>query len=564
MILCQIVFVLVVSVYLVSYMQQVLEEKLESIDDLSADVIVTQLDTALEQAQTLSLYCANSYEISNLLQYDDLQAPGVKRQALTAGDTISAYLRTSPIDKYINKLFFFNESGILVQAICNCHAAARDYENILASERYQQWKDGQWQAFGQVEHALARGDPDCFVLWASVYPPYSGRPIGTVYMEVDTRLVTDVLAAYDQAGPYLLTTDPGGDLLSTAGASFLDSYTQRENQEEFLCDGTLYALRRYSLNNTRNLTLISCINQTALQASQKNMRRTISAVIAMILAVFIVVLLLLTHYITTPIHRILDKIKRLSGNDFSVDPELEQPKNELGEVGAQLNILGLAVDQLLKDTIALHDECAEIEMALLQSQVNPHFLYNTLNSVHYMAVMQKNIGIEKMVRSLVNLLENVSKGVSDHIPLSGELALLEDYVQIQSIRYIGTFDYICSVPPELMDYKILKFTLQPLVENAIFHGVVPKGSYGTITLDAWEDGDDLVITVTDDGVGMTQAEADALLQTEGRVDKGSLSSIGMSNVNRRLKLTYGSNAGLSVESVPGAYTKVFVRIPKEL
>ena len=203
-------------------------------------------------------------------------------------------------------------------------------------------------------------------------------------------------------------------------------------------------------------------------------------------------------------------------------------------------------------------------MDLLQSQVNPHFLYNTLNSVYWMAVVQKNTGIEKMVKSLVNLLKNISKGVSDKIPLSEELALLDDYVSIQSIRYMGAFEYRCRVPEELLQYRIIKFTLQPLVENAIFHGVAPKGSFGVITVDAFEEADFLVLTITDDGVGMTQERAAALLASGERVAQGSMTGIGLGNVNRRLKLAYGKGAGLAIESVPGEYTKVSVRIGREI
>ena len=188
-------------------------------------------------------------------------------------------------------------------------------------------------------------------------------------------------------------------------------------------------------------------------------------------------------------------------------------------------------------------------MDLLQSQVNPHFLYNTLNSVHWMAVVQKNTGIEKMVKSLVSLLKNISKGVSDKITLADELALLEDYINIQSIRYMGAFEYVCKVPEELQQYRIIKFTLQPLVENAIFHGIVPKGAFGVVTVDAFEEENFLVVTITDDGTGMTEDTVKTLLRPRENRDRSSssMAGIGIANVHRRLRLSYGKGAGLSVE-----------------
>ncbi len=280
---------------------------------------------------------------------------------------------------------------------------------------------------------------------------------------------------------------------------------QAAQGDEFAFGGVVYALQSHPLGG--QLTLSSCINQTQLQADNHEILFSAVTVILMIVLIAVFVLSLLTHYITTPIRRFTEKINRIVMNDYSFDPELEKPRSEMGEIGARLNELGLGFQQLLSETIALHDERAKIEMDLLQSQVNPHFLYNTLNSVHWMAVVQKNTGIEKMVKSLVNLLRNISKGVSDKIPLEEELALLDDYVSIQSIRYMGAFQYVCSVPQELRRCKVIKFTLQPLVENAIFHGVVPKGSFGTITVDAFEEGEMLVLTITDDGVGMTEEQA---------------------------------------------------------
>ena len=183
----------------------------------------------------------------------------------------------------------------------------------------------------------------------------------------------------------------------------------------------VYTLQNHPLG-VQGLTLSSCVNQTRLQAANQDILFSAVTVILMIVLIAVYVLSLLTHYITTPIRRITEKINRIALNDYSFDPELEKPRSEMGEIGARLNELGLGFQQLLSETIALHDERAKIEMDLLQSQVNPHFLYNTLNSVHWMAVVQKNTGIEKMVKSLVNLLRNISKGVSDKIPLEEELA----------------------------------------------------------------------------------------------------------------------------------------------
>ncbi|WP_099469494.1 sensor histidine kinase [Konateibacter massiliensis] len=212
----------------------------------------------------------------------------------------------------------------------------------------------------------------------------------------------------------------------------------------------------------------------------------------------------------------------------------------------------------------MHIKQKHDEIALLQSQVNPHFLYNTLDSIRWMAVIQKNPGIEKTVKSLSNLLKNLAKGVGEKITLEEEISLLQDYVDTQSVRFMELLKIENHIDKQFYSYKIIKFTLQPLVENAIFHGIEPTGECGTITLTAYEEGDYLLITVKDNGVGMSEEELKVLRESAVNPHLRGMAGIGVSNVDSRLKLTYGDECGLSYESVQRSFTRVTVRIKKEV
>lgn len=563
-ILCVVAVGLISNLFLYQYMNKIITEKVESIDTLYAKTIAAQLDYALERMQTLNYYCSSSEGVATALEWGSLDTLPARKDALTAQDTINSYLRTSPVDSYVNKLFLFNDNGVIIHALSTGGGTPLDLQRLMLSEQYQHFVRGALKPFDALYPSLNPGGPDCFVLLSPVYSVNSRTPLGYVYVEIDARIVTDVLSPYNVVNRFYVRTASGDRLIPDKDRPMLEEVDAQGSApvDRFTYDSAVYAVHHYPLEED-TLTLSSCINQTELMASNQDMGFSVAMVTLMIIGIVTAVLLILTHYVTVPIQRIMEKINKIALNDYSFDPTLEKPRNEMGEVGARLNELGLGIQKLLDETIALHDERTEIEMALLQSQVNPHFLYNTLNSVHWMAVMQKNPGIEKLVKSLVNLLKNVSKGVSDKIPLSGELALLDDYISIQSVRYMGAFDYVCNIPEALRDYKIIKFTLQPLVENAIFHGVVPKGTFGTITLDAHEDEDFLVVTVTDDGMGMLPEEAAALLKLGGRPDKSSMSGIGVANVNRRLKLAYGRDCGLAVDSRKGEFTTISVHIKKE-
>jgi two-component system sensor histidine kinase YesM len=225
--------------------------------------------------------------------------------------------------------------------------------------------------------------------------------------------------------------------------------------------------------------------------------------------------------------------------------------------------LGITAAGLLLMRNRIHDEKAknDLEYKMLQSQINPHFIYNTLNSIKWMATIQGSEGIAEMTTALAKLLKSLSKGSTLQVPIREELSLLRDYCTIQSYRYGGTIEVsICVDDPSIEDCSIVKFTLQPLVENAIFHGIEPKGS-GHINVHLYYENDLIRIDVSDDGVGMTKEKAESILKDQSETKSDFFREFGVYNVNRRLLFEYGEPAGISVTSTEGEGTTMTVRIP---
>ena len=209
----------------------------------------------------------------------------------------------------------------------------------------------------------------------------------------------------------------------------------------------------------------------------------------------------------------------------------------------------------------------DLEYRMLQNQINPHFIYNTLNSIKWMATIQHAPGIAEMVTALSRLLKSVSKSNERLVPLYEEFALLNDYFTIQQYRYGGTITLDVSyIEDEKLNHSCLipRFTLQPLVENAIFHGIEPKGSAGEVTLRVERDtaNGDVLIRLTDDGIGMTAEQAAKALQEPGPEEAAAkYRHVGMWNVHKRLQYSFGEAYGLRIESEPGVGTTVMVRLP---
>jgi len=188
----------------------------------------------------------------------------------------------------------------------------------------------------------------------------------------------------------------------------------------------------------------------------------------------------------------------------------------------------------------------EAELKALQAQIKPHFLYNTLDSIYWMARLNRTEDAARMALALSESFKlSLNKG-RETIPVFKEIKHVEHYMTIQNIRYNGRFRCEIDVDPDIMGYEMLKLTLQPLVENAVYHGLEPKMGEGLIRITGRKNGDELVFVVEDDGVGME----DVSQTTKG---------YGLGNVRDRLMLYYGPHCSFDVESAPGAGTRVEIR-----
>jgi two-component system sensor histidine kinase YesM len=219
-----------------------------------------------------------------------------------------------------------------------------------------------------------------------------------------------------------------------------------------------------------------------------------------------------------------------------------------------------------------YQEQKNAEIALLQTQINPHFIYNTLDSIQWMAKIQNNPSIVDITRRLTNLLRNSAAGMNADgsyakITLEEELLLLDDYAEIMLVRFMGSFEVVYHIDDSALHCLIPRLTLQPHVENANRHGIQP-GKFGVITVSAFCENAYLTIIVEDNGAGISEEQLETLKthKAQRRRDKkssSSLNSIGVANVDERLKLLYGESCGLFFESRLGEYTKVKVKIAEE-
>lgn len=416
-----------------------------------------------------------------------------------------------------------------------------------------------------------------------VYNEFSSQIIGWTYVEVSSQLFTNYLSSYplpDDSMLFLTIGEktyrfqsndwqetefpykdpvrlPENDTLSK-GTQVL-SVTTDQGEKRIIVERPVDGMEGF---------LLSQVLSEQQFDQQKNLYTLlILGICLFIVSMGILLIFLLNRIIMEPIHKLTGKISKISDGDFSRDSAIEW-NHELGQVGRGINSMSENILTLLNKRVSDEKQKKDLEYQILQSQINPHFLYNTLNSIKWMATIQNATGIADMTTALARLLKNVSKGTASLITLKEELDLVKDYFLIQQYRYGGSVSIEYNIESEkLYECMIHRFSLQPMIENALFHGIEPAKTAGRITVFAQTEelsGKKILrIDITDNGIGMSQKTIMQVLSSD--IDSGSNTEffrhVGINNVNKRIQYDFGPEYGITITSEPGKFTTMTIRIP---
>lgn len=534
----------------------------------------TAIHRDIEEVDDLASWCAYNPSMRTYLLTD----VGSNNQALSMYPTISAKYSTLRTVQYVQRFVLINAKGrqmVFGTAVTN--TVAMTPEVLARIPGYDEEYSG-WSCIMRDPMALTSQALDTIPLTRKLTLSGTGRE-AHICAFVSPALITAALKGFtmpegssllwQMGGRYygingnILTEEP----LSDIPAEQLD-VDMLDDSTEVYCIAAGYDAQlmvRYPIG-VHDLYLIEIIPNGPLQRQIPYLSDSLVISLLAILVLGLLLAFLLHRMITPPITALQNRITKISSGDFSFDPAIEW-NNELGDIGRGINSMSASVTALMDHHLEDEKQKQDLEYRMLQNQINPHFIYNTLNSIKWMATIQHAPGIAEMVTALSRLLKSVSKSNERLVPLYEEFALLNDYFTIQQYRYGGTITLDVSyIEDEKLNHSCLipRFTLQPLVENAIFHGIEPKGSAGEVTLRVERDtaNGDVLIRLTDDGIGMTAEQAAKALQEPGPEEAAAkYRHVGMWNVHKRLQYSFGEAYGLSIESEPGVGTTVMVRLP---
>ena len=305
----------------------------------------------------------------------------------------------------------------------------------------------------------------------------------------------------------------------------------------------------------------------SLQASRQEYQTVYNHILQFSMAAFVIMIgltALLSYWIprsiTRPLRRLEEVTNQVAGGDLSVRSDVETA-DEVGALSDSLNVMIDKINELLSQVTQEQERLRKAEFQVLQSQINPHFLYNTLDAIIWLAEAGEQEQVVKMVGSLSSFFRTSLNQGKDIVTVEEELQHVRSYLEIQKVRYEDILEYAIDVPQRLYPCLIPKLTIQPLVENALYHGVKNKREQGNIRIDGRVQGKDAVITVSDDGVGMDEARLIAVEEGMKSRMPDQNEIYGLYNVNERIRLNFGETYGLSIQSRKGEGTEVMIRLP---
>lgn len=398
-------------------------------------------------------------------------------------------------------------------------------------------------------------------------PGQAERSDGILVIELNPDVFSSLLLSNHSMFPnqYTLIVDRNGDIISTNKKVEHTWLNEIENmfgkgirKFELHWEGKgYYVCGQYNgVTGWKTFSIVS-LNDFFPQASE--LRRAVFTMVAAAVLLAAVVILLISYTFTRPIGRLMTAMKEIEKGDFKIQV-VNKSRDEIGRLTQSFNFMVSKIDQLVKEVYQEKIAQKNAELEALQAQINPHFLYNTLDSINWMLMDIGADDISDVVVSLGDILKYSIHGKDVLVLLDEEIQYIESYLCIQKNRLEERLKTSIDIQDKARACMVPKLILQPMVENAILHGVEPMKEGGEVCITARLEQDDLFVTIEDNGPGMDQEE---LKRCRAAVycETGTTDSIGMRNVHRRLRLHFGERYGMTIESGPRGGTAVVLRMP---
>ena len=566
---------ILISYFCFSTFQYLLRKNLIQSTGSNLQLVMKNIENNMENIENLARWCTANSSISSYVVNAPDRVSG--RDALKIYYRLQEELLNSKSSNHVGRLIISNQRNALLQTINGMSEGllsdGKTSREVPYFQELIEARDFKWIGLKQ-DPFNNKTNSSIIPIIRPLYSSFDYSIDGWVYISVNTSIITDYLEDYavgDGSDLYIIINNiiylykdkklekisPEFQVVTKDTTEYTKdiSYYTIKNK-----DGKYHTVVSYA-SNLNGWHIAQSISDEQFVLKKSIYFPLILLIIGLLLTLGAMLTYTFNRMINRPISKINKKILEISAGDFSKNISIEN-LDEIGTIGKGINILSQNVLDLIESRVEDEKQKKELEFRMLQSQINPHFLYNTLNSIKWMATIQNASGIPEMTTSLARLLKNIAKGTSELITIKEELDLLKDYITIQQYRYGGSIIVNYNImSDDLYECNIIKFTLQPIVENAIFHGIESKSTEGIININININNNKIVIEVIDNGIGISEDKIKKLLSSKETTSKEYFNNIGISNVNERIKLTFGNEYGVNIKSKINEYTNIIITIP---
>ncbi|MDR1950107.1 MAG: histidine kinase [Spirochaetaceae bacterium] len=426
-----------------------------------------------------------------------------------------------------------------------------------------------------VQNIVRDRYPWVISLSREILDPETRRGKGILLVDLNYRIIDSICGSIQLGNRgYIFIVDRNGEIVYHPQQQLLYGGLKTENirrvmdeRADYFSGGGEDGDKFYSVATmySTGWKVVGVNYRSELVENRESIRRNYALWGLLFLAVSMAISVLLSQWISKPIKELRRSMRDVEHGDFDVTAVIGS-SNEIGELGMDFNIMIREIKNLLRRVTLEQEQKRKSELNALQMQINPHFLYNTLDSVIWMAEGGKQQEVIAMSSALARLFRlSISKG-KEIIDVASEIEHVKNYLTIQKIRYKDRLDYRIDVAEDIKSFQIVKIILQPLVENAIYHGIKNNSAAGTVIISGCRTAKGMDLVVRDDGAGM---DRETLAQVRSRLGSAEAleapprrgSGVGVRNVDERIKLYFGPDYGLEFESREDEGTTVFIHLP---
>jgi two-component system, sensor histidine kinase YesM len=534
--------------------------------------IVKNIDTSIKPLLQLSMLPVQNNTLFQIMRKDYAAERYPLYEKQQDFDTVGGIIRNSmmPYSDLIDSAVIYQSTNRLILARSN-----QDYMNHRYLERdfYDEpfvraiiQNKGIYLPIGIHDEKLMSFKPVPVVsMGRAVIDPFTKETLGFILFNISTdklkMLWSDI--HFTENTRFYLVDQSSNVIYSTNDTEIGKPVTGLLGSDKKLVNGDGEQLQQdnkhYFLSSTSNLTgwkTVTVIPKDELFGFVNTIVRTIAISLLILLGLSIITSIYIATSITKPLFQLQRKMKLVSQGNLEVS--FDEGRGEIGKISATIDQMLKEIRRLIQTIYHEEQEKRQMEILALQSQIRPHFMYNTLNAIKWMAKMQGATGIEEALTAFSSVIRFTARTQRDYVTVREEIEFIKSYTKILDFRYFNKFGVTYDIDPGVWEYQILKFMLQPLVENAIFHGFDEIPYKGKLEIRIREQAGHLVITVADNGRGMSAEQSDVLKQNHAGEH---LNSIGLRNIRRRIELFFGPGYGLTIQSALNAGTTATIIVP---